>query len=152
MRICEYFIDRLIRDNMTTAEEAGAQPVIGNHGKRRVSMSLVKISKAKMTENLVAQSRYWISLLERIIFSSTLNENFFHIRQDENVDSDQLNLDRCTIQLRYWSLKGKLAQCDNDIENAYSWYIRSKDLLLSSTNLFRKDISINIKRYVYIYT
>lgn len=135
---------------MVTAEEAGAQPVVGNYGKRRVSMSLVKISKAKMTESLLAQSQYWISLLERIMFSSTLNEVFFQITQDESNDSDQLNLDRCTIQLRYWSLKGKLAQCDDDIERAYSWYIKSKTLLSSSTNLFRKDISVDIKRYGYI--
>ncbi|KAI9260891.1 hypothetical protein EDC94DRAFT_610142 [Helicostylum pulchrum] len=145
LRICEYFIDRLIRDVMATAEEAGAQPPVGNHSKRRVSMSSVKISKAKMTESLLAQSRYWISLLERIMFSSTLNEIFLQITQDESNDSDQLNLDRCTIQLRYWSLKGKLAQCDDAIESAYSWYIKSKTLLSSSSSLPRKDISIDIK-------
>lgn len=136
---------------MATAEEAGAQPPVGNHSKRRVSMSSVKISKAKMTESLLAQSRYWISLLERIMFSSTLNEIFLQITQDESNDSDQLNLDRCTIQLRYWSLKGKLAQCDDAIESAYSWYIKSKTLLSSSSSLSRKDISIDIKRYGYIY-
>lgn len=134
---------------MAAAEESGSNQANSNHGKRRVSTSTVKTSKAKVTEDLMAQSQYWISLLERIMFSSSLNEFFFHIRQDESSSSNKLYFDQCTIQLRYWLLKGKLAQCDDDIERAYSWYVKSKTLLISSASLFQEEISINIKRYTY---
>lgn len=122
-------------------------PITNHHGRRRASTSSHKNSKIKLNEALMAQCRYWISLLESIIFSSSLNVLLSKIHKDNSEEFDMFSLKKVEMELRYWIVKGKFAQCKNDIENAYSWYIKCKALLQSSTSLSPEAISINVKRY-----
>lgn len=122
-------------------------PTTHHHGRRRVSTSLHKNPKAKLNEALLEQCQYWINLLESIIFSSSLNVLFTEICQGESEKEDLFSLTKIEMELRYWIIKGKFAQCNNDIEKAYSWYVKCKELLQSSANVTSKPISIDIKRY-----
>lgn len=146
LRICEYLIDRLIRNIITTAEENAIQPTMNHHGRRRVSTTSHKNSKAKLNEALMTQCQYWINLLESIIFSTSLNVFFKKVHEKSTEEADLYSLKKIGTELRYWIIKGKFAQCNNDIEKAYSWYVRCKNILKSSIDV-AKPISINIKRY-----
>lgn len=137
---------------MMPPKETGAHSIANNSSKRRVSMTTVKTSKINTTETLMEQCQYWVDLLERIVFSSSLNSFFFEFRPEESNSLKPMSFDHCIFQLRYWSLKGKLAQCDNDIGRAYSWYIKIEKLLESSASRFEEKITINIKRYELKYT
>ncbi|KAI7893343.1 uncharacterized protein EV154DRAFT_501727 [Mucor mucedo] len=144
LRICEYLIDRLIRNIITTAEENAIQPTMNHHGRRRVSTTSHKNSKAKLNEALMTQCQYWINLLESIIFSTSLNVFFKKVHEKSTEEADLYSLKKIGTELRYWIIKGKFAQCNNDIEKAYSWYVRCKNILKSSIDV-AKPISINIK-------
>lgn len=149
LRICEYLIDRLIRSIITTAEDNAINPIMSHHGKRRVSTSSYRNPKAKLNETLMIQCQYWINLLESIIFSTSLKVLFLKIHEDDIDEADLFSLKKVETELRYWIIKGKFAQCNNDIEQAYSWYVKCKHLLQSSADVASKQISIDIKRYNY---
>lgn len=144
LRVCEYLMDRLIRGTMAIAEESSIHTTTGSHGRRKVSTSLVKSSKLKIVDNLIEQCQYWIGLLERIMFTSSLNNFFSEINVSQ--DSVVVPIDRYKIQLRYWVLKGKLTQCIDDIESSFSWYKKCQDLLKTLHEELQEDISINLKR------
>jgi hypothetical protein len=144
LRVCEYLMDRLIRGTMAIAEESSIHTTVGSHGRRRVSTSLVKSSKLKVIDALVEQCQYWLGLLERIMFTSSLNTFFSDVNGSQ--EPVAISLDNYKLQLRYWVLKGKLAQCTDDIENSYSWYTKCQTLLKFSNKELHQGISINLKR------
>jgi hypothetical protein len=68
-----------------------------------------------------------------------------HLSKNDCSDTSESSIDQCKVQLRYWVLKGKLSQCSEDIEDAYSWYVKCKSLLESSEDLLQHTISMNLK-------
>ncbi|KAG1115147.1 hypothetical protein G6F42_014009 [Rhizopus arrhizus] len=123
LRISEYLIDRLIRNTITTLEEMPL--TTPSTSKKRMSMSLAKQAKLKSLDSLIEQSAFWINLVEQNIFSASMDLFSVH--------TTALTDDIYRIQLRYCVLKGKLSQCRNDIESAYAWYDRCRQLLTENT-------------------
>lgn len=89
--------------------------------KKRVLISLAKQAKLKSLNSLIEQAGFWISLVEQSIYATSMD--LFSTRATAATD------DLYHIQLRYCVLKGKLSQCSNDIESAYAWYDKCRQLL-----------------------
>ncbi|GAN06215.1 hypothetical protein MAM1_0115c05695 [Mucor ambiguus] len=119
LRISEYLIDRLIRNTITTLEEMPL--TTPSTHKKRMSTSLAKQAKLKSLDSLIEQAGFWSSLVEQSVYATSMD--LFSTRTD--TATDDIN----HIQLRYCVLKGKLAQCSNDIESAYAWYDKCRQLL-----------------------
>lgn len=137
-------MDQLIRANMTVAEESCIHTTSSSHGRKRISTSLTKSSKLKAIESLIEQCQYWINLLERVMFGSYLD--IFISELSEKKMEEPITLGQCKSKLRYLVLKGKLAQCTDDIEGSYSWYTKCRELLEASNQLFKEPITIDLKR------
>lgn len=84
-------------------------------------MSLAKQAKLRSLDSLIEQAGFWSSLVEQSLYTTSMD--LFLTRTDTATD------DLYRIQLRYCALKGKLAQCSNDIESAYAWYDKCRQLL-----------------------
>ncbi|KAI8080754.1 uncharacterized protein B0P05DRAFT_72267 [Gilbertella persicaria] len=143
MRVGEYFMDRLIRKEMSAMEENVLQSPYNNN-KRKVSTSLSKQSKIKTLEAITDNTEFWIELFEQQSFSLSL-EFFQHelgsiLSNDERTAQETINSQLTGLQLRYWSLKGKMAQCRNDIENAYACFSKCKLLVESSSKPLKLDL------------
>ena len=142
MRICEYFIDRIIRGSVANAEETSIHSTQG--GRRKISTSLGKSSKVKVVEGLTEQCQFWMNLLERSMFSSSLTSFFSEINETEM--SNCIPLEKYIMQMRYWVLKGKFSQCADDIESAYSYYSKCLDLFQETTQQFEQAVVIRLNR------
>jgi hypothetical protein len=129
---------------MMTLEETGLYPN-STSNKRRVSTSFIKQSKLKMIEHLVELATYWIDAVEQNLYSLSLVSFYSNINKCTaiNYQSGTLTNEEYSIQLRYYVLKGKLAQCNNDIEEAYSWFTNCKSLFESIKS---ETMSIDVKR------
>jgi hypothetical protein len=127
---------------MVTLEETGLHPNNASN-KRRVSTSFAKQSKLKMIEHLIELATYWIGVVEQNLYSLSLVWFSSNISKcaASNDRPATLSNDEQNIQLRYYVLKGKLAQCNNNIEEAYSWFGNCKPLFEES-----KTMSIDVKR------
>ncbi|KAI9478245.1 MAG: hypothetical protein EXX96DRAFT_570148 [Benjaminiella poitrasii] len=148
LRISEYFIDLLIRNTISSIEETGLHPS-NNSNRKKVSTSLAKQTKLQTIKNLIEQSAFWIGLVEQNILSlsmTSLVANISnHASSEENTREKCISMDDCEIQLRFYSLKGKLAQCKNNIEDAYTWYSKCKSVLERMNNYFSQEIEINLR-------
>ncbi|KAI8378602.1 hypothetical protein BD560DRAFT_389864 [Blakeslea trispora] len=131
LRTSEYFMDHLIRKEMLAFEENLAQGTATN-SRKRVSTSLAKQHKIKALEAYCTNAAYWIDLLENELICSTLSSSHYGL-STKNEEYKQL-LNDATFEIRYWSLKGKMAQCQDDIENAYAYFTKCKSLAQSMTN------------------
>ncbi|KAL9554649.1 hypothetical protein MBANPS3_002732 [Mucor bainieri] len=145
LRISEYLIDRLIRNTITTLEEmplttttTTSSSSSSSHQKKRVSMSLAKQAKLRSLDSLVEQAGFWISLVEQRIYAASM-DLFATTTADNNNDGLLYR-----IQLRYCVLKGKLAQCSNDIESAYAWYDKCRQLLAENKDKAATQVEIDV--------
>lgn len=119
------------------------------NSRKKITTSLSKASQLKLLSSLNDQCTYWMKLLERLMFSFSLQDLFTEIQlfqrgNNEGMDTGktkEMVMDQCYVKLRYWILKGKLAQCNDNIEEAYAWYDKCKSVLEAYNN-----ISIDIKR------
>ncbi|KAK4510606.1 uncharacterized protein ATC70_005037 [Mucor velutinosus] len=125
LRISEYLIDRLIRNTITTLEEMPLTTPSTN--KKRMSISLAKQAKLRALDSLIEQAGFWISLVEQSVYVTSMDLFSSHT----NTATDELY----HIQLRYCVLKGKLSQCSNDIESAYAWYNKCRQLLAENATV-----------------
>lgn len=137
-------MDQLIRANMAIAEESHNQATSGSHSRKKTSSLSIKSSKLKAIEGLIEQCQYWINLLERFMFESSLDIFFFG--PSESKIEEPKTLDECKLRSRYLVIKGKFAQCTDDIKGSYSWYNECRELLESSNQYFKEPISIDLKR------
>ena len=51
--------------------------------------------------------------------------------------------------LRYWFIRGKMAQCKNEVDKAFEWYTRCEKIL---DQQLPKDTAIDLKWYTIIDT
>ncbi|KAI7905962.1 uncharacterized protein BX663DRAFT_483630 [Cokeromyces recurvatus] len=149
LRISEYFIDRLIRSTMSSIEETGLHPS-NNSNRKKVSTSLAKQSKLQVIKNLIEYSSFWIGLVEQSILSSSilssLNNASNYISLDRGVVTQEyISTEDYEVQLRFYSLKAKLAQCRNNVEEAYAWYSECKSVLKQINLKSSQDIRFNLR-------
>lgn len=76
----------------------------------------------------------WIGYLERLYIMNMILS--FNPYSSVSIPESQKN-----FLLRYWSLKGKIAQCNNNIEDAYEWY-KKCDSLLDSDDMNLIEINL----------
>ncbi|OBZ89568.1 Histone transcription regulator 3 [Choanephora cucurbitarum] len=139
LRTSEYFMDRLIRKEMIAFEENLVQ--VSSSSRKRVSTSLAKQHKIKALEILSTNAAYWIELLENELVCSMLTSSHYGLSIKEGEYQQLLN--DSTFEVRYWSLKGKMAQCQDDIESAYACFTKCKSLvesMNSCNNIVRVDL------------
>ncbi|CAO3617860.1 unnamed protein product [Cunninghamella blakesleeana] len=127
VRLCELFVDHYI----TSIKNEQQSPIINLSTKG-------KVSKEKRMKILQKEYQYyilWIEYLERFyIINSILS---FDPSSSNSVPHEQK-----IIILRYWLLKGKLAQCNDNIDGAYDWYRKCESLLDGDDDM--KQIEINL--------
>lgn len=135
---------------MTMLEETGLHPSNTNN-KRRVSTSFAKQSKLKIIGHLIEQSTYWVGLVEQNLYTLSLVSFYSNISKCTANDdqSHTLTNDDYNIQLRYYVLRGKLAQCNNDIEEAYAWFSNCKSLFKTIKS---GNVTIDVHRYSILYS
>ena len=132
-------MDRLIRKEMIAFEENLVQ--VSSSSRKRVSTSLAKQHKIKALEILSTNAAYWIELLENELVCSMLTSSHYGLSIKEGEYQQLLN--DSTFEVRYWSLKGKMAQCQDDIESAYACFTKCKSLvesMNSCNNIVRVDL------------
>lgn len=76
----------------------------------------------------------WVNLVGQGLVQGSVNA-FGPSSLTDHMDGavDQTNSKRM-ILLRYWLLKGKLAQCENDVDVAVGWYKKCERLLGNTEN------------------
>lgn len=103
---------------------------------------LSKQSKVKQIESLMETAKLWTNLAERHLFD--ISSTLFESNKNNPEASATLSQDEQKFQLRYYNILGKLAQCQDDIQNASRYYEKCKSILELNPSL--KEI--NIKRYI----
>lgn len=118
MKLCEMLVDRYIT---SIKREQQHLSNVGLTLSSRTKSNFEKRRKLTFKEKQYALA--WMSFLEK---SSIFNliSSF-----SPNEPPTQYVSDMKLILLRYWLLKGKLALCEGNIENAFQWYGKSKELL-----------------------
>lgn len=143
---------------MATAKDKTIHKTTNTSGvKKKISTSLAKAQQLKLLANLNEHCTYWMNLLERTMFDVSLENSFPEIRSSSSSNSNDDDLmdtsnvvnddskegtENMAITLRYWILNGKLAQCNDAIEEAHAWYSKCKSVVEATT----ETISVNIKR------
>ncbi|KAG1031933.1 hypothetical protein G6F25_011708 [Rhizopus arrhizus] len=138
LRVCEYFIDRLIRAIMIATQEAGSHIGFSASYKKKASNMLSKQSKVKQIESLMETAKLWTNLAERHLFD--ISSTLFESNKNNPEASATLSQDEQKFQLRYYNILGKLAQCQDDIQNASRYYEKCKSILELNPSL--KEINI----------
>lgn len=110
--------------------------------KKKMSNLLSKQSKVKQIENLMEATKVWVDLLERILFNLSIQWIQSNVKTETPEENTILSDDEQKVLLRYWLIRGKLAQCQDDIQSAYDFYEKCKRLLKANTSL----TTMNIKR------
>lgn len=142
LRICEYFIDRLVRTIMVATHETSPHVGFSTNYKKKMSNLLSKQSKVKQIENLMEATKVWVNLLERTLFSLSTQWIQSNVKTETPEENTILSDDEQKVLLRYWLIQGKLAQCQDDIQSAYDFYEKCKKLLKANASL----TTMNIKR------
>ncbi|KAI8985349.1 hypothetical protein BDB01DRAFT_787727 [Pilobolus umbonatus] len=124
LRIAELLVDRLVRCIMKSFESSVPQPNASN--KKRIT-SLSKSFDLKHTDNLMEFCQSWIQLVDNALFDITSRKMKSHINDPTY---SLFTEEERKAGLRYWFLKGKLAQLQGEIDAAYSWYAMCREVLL----------------------
>ncbi|CEI91811.1 hypothetical protein RMCBS344292_06089 [Rhizopus microsporus] len=140
LRICEYFIDRLVRTIMVATHETSPHVGFSTSYKKKMSNLLSKQSKVKQIENLMEATKVWVDLLERILFNLSIQWIQSNVKTETPEENTILSDDEQKVLLRYWLIRGKLAQCQDDIQSAYDFYEKCKRLLKANTSLTTMNI------------
>ncbi|KAI8366707.1 uncharacterized protein BYT42DRAFT_587609 [Radiomyces spectabilis] len=129
VRVCERLVDRLITTIINTSAAEATEST------KRRSTASAKQSEASIKQ-LSDLCQAWIGLFERCVMKEAMDiaVTYVDIQQLDRVDW----IDK-ELLLRYWFVKGKMAQCDEDVEAAFSWY-ESCETLFSTPEM--QNISI----------
>lgn len=127
---------------MIATQEAGSHIGFSASYKKKASNMLSKQSKVKQIESLMETAKLWTNLAERHLFD--ISSTLFESNKNNPEASATLSQDEQKFQLRYYNILGKLAQCQDDIQNASRYYEKCKSILELNPSL--KEI--NIKRYI----
>ncbi|KAI9264814.1 hypothetical protein BY458DRAFT_513660 [Sporodiniella umbellata] len=136
LRVCEFFLDRLIRTIMTVTQESSSG--FSASYKKKGNL-LSKQSKGKQIESLLEITKFWSNLVEKCLLDLSLDW-FDRNAKAKNIGKT-LSQDEQKLELRFWMIQGKLAQCQDDIQSAISCYEKCADLLKLNPLLKR----INVK-------
>ncbi|KAI9274845.1 hypothetical protein BDA99DRAFT_498736 [Phascolomyces articulosus] len=120
LRICERMIDKLINMIHTSLENYSS-----SSSTRKKSNAVKQTEKAAIRKS-IELSDAWIEILERSILRHL--SGFYLSKPPPHQDNnEQLEADK--ILLRYWFIRGKMAQCKDELDMAFEWYTRCEKVL-----------------------
>ncbi|CAO3660434.1 unnamed protein product [Rhizopus stolonifer] len=140
LRVCEYFLDRLIRAIMVITQESGPHSSFSASYKKKPFNLLSKQNKAKQIESLAETTRYWSDLAEKTLLDLSLNWFNIHVSQERHEGIPVLSEDEQILELRFWAIQGKLAQCQDNSQNASTCYQKCQDILMANPLLKKVNV------------
>ena len=133
LSICEHLVDKLIESILSFIETTTS---------KRKSATAKQSLETRIRE-YTRLCNSWIGIFERLVMENLLDSLSLTSTMDD--DNSTLSNDHEEIMLRYWFLKGKLGQCEEDVEQACNWYQRCKEFLSNDST---QSSTIYINWYV----
>ncbi|KAI8145939.1 hypothetical protein BJV82DRAFT_29849 [Fennellomyces sp. T-0311] len=133
LRICERMMDRLIKMILTSMENFPVNPLL------RKKPSAAKQAEKVAIRHFTNICNAWIGILERTMMKELTN---FFLTNSVLIADDAQALSANKTVLRYWFIRGKMAQCNDEVEKAFDWYKRCEDILRSK---LPDDISLDLR-------
>lgn len=133
LSICEHLMDKLIQAILSFVEATTS--------KRKSATA--KQSLETPIREYTRLCNAWIGIFERLVMENLLDSLSLASTLDDDISS--LSQDHEEIMLRYWFLKGKLGQCEEDVEQACNWYQRCKEFLSRDST---QSSTIHLNRYM----
>lgn len=134
LSICEHLMDKLI-DAILSFVEATTS-------KRKSATAKQSLETPIREYTRLCNS--WIGIFERLVMENLLDS--LSLASNLENDINTLSDNHEEIMLRYWFLKGKLGQCEEDVEQACNWYQRCKEFLSNDST---RSSAIHLNWYVY---
>ncbi|KAI7879176.1 hypothetical protein K492DRAFT_208427 [Lichtheimia hyalospora FSU 10163] len=121
LSICEHLVDKLINSILSFIEATTS--------KRKSATAKQSLETPIREYTRLCNS--WIGIFERLVMENLLDA--LSLASTMDGDNNTLSNDHEEIMLRYWFLKGKLGQCEEDVEQACNWYQRCKEFLSNNS-------------------
>ena len=112
----------------------------------RKKSNAVKQAEKAGVQKFIEISDAWVGILERSMLRQ-ISGLFLSCTQFKELDNEKPEAGE--IMLRYWFIRGKMAQCKNEVDKAFEWYTRCEKILDQQLS---KDTAIDLKWYMIIDT
>ncbi|KAG2223646.1 hypothetical protein INT45_010005 [Circinella minor] len=133
LQITERMVDKLINMIHISLENYSSS------SSTRKKSNAVKHAEKAAVQKFIGVSDAWVGILERSMLRQ-ISGLFLSSTQFEELDNEQANTGE--IMLRYWFIRGKVAQCKNEVDKAFEWYTRCEKIL---DQQLAKNITIDLK-------
>ncbi|KAI8333838.1 hypothetical protein BC941DRAFT_106385 [Chlamydoabsidia padenii] len=125
--LCEKLVDRLI-DSIRTEQTSLNGPMLSS--KQR---SLVD-KQNKLIKHYREGCSMWIDLVDQVFVQGAIDSFGPSSLTNGDIKMDQAIINKKKLLLRFWLLKGKMAQCENDVDTAVAWYKKCERLFVNMDN------------------
>ncbi|KAF7726581.1 Histone transcription regulator 3 [Apophysomyces ossiformis] len=125
LRVCERLMDKAIKTIIVSESKLEHKPHTSS--KKRSTSQSKQLKEPDLIAADIELCQSWIALFERVMAYRAIDE-FKTASVDAKQDKAEIQRNKHML-LRYWHLRGKMAQCNEDIQDAYEWYTRCEQAL-----------------------